>query len=147
MTQAAEFSKIMIGDYNNTLTDYSTYIKDIQLPLDHNPTDVTTFAASGGPVTRKAIRGARTATVSITFEYDPTTIWYLLQQLWGARGGSTIQAWQGKNALPTQGDQLYQGTFTLFKVTVNLNAGQELTLVCEFKPTDGGSVSPGWYNV
>lgn len=143
MTQAGAFGQVSIGDATNTLVDITANVQDIDTPLIRLATDVTTFSAGGNPATRNIIEGAIQSTITMTLIYDPT-IWVLLFQIWGARSGSLIQHMAGKNALPTLGDTVFRGTYTLFTIIPTYTPGQTAKLACTFMITDGGATVPGW---
>jgi hypothetical protein len=141
--QAGEFGQYWISDAAGVLTEISAYVTNSTLPRQSASTDLTTFATGGGPVTNNIIRGAAQSVVTLTLLFDPVVV-ALIEQLWGGRGGATFQHWAGKNAQPTSGDQVFQGTMTLTKFDPTYNAGAVATIAITLQPTDGGAIVPGW---
>jgi hypothetical protein len=145
-TQSNEFTQVYVGDETNALIELGEDLKSATFPEEAAEATMTGFAPGGGRVTEDKRRGALQATVSLEV-YINAAMWDLANRIAFARGGSTLRGLFGNNALPTYGDPLYQGTFTLFTITINYNVGAEATMTWEFKPTDGGPLVPKWDKV
>jgi hypothetical protein len=142
MTQNNGFSQFFIGDFNNTLTDISAYVKSAKVPLNFAVIDLTTFVpgAVTAPTTQQK-HGQIQSDFSITI-YDDLAIYPILEQIAGLRGGVTFKAFTGRNSVPVGGDFVYQASLTLFSVTSDWTTKKDATSVLNLKPTDGGLIVP-----
>jgi hypothetical protein len=143
---SSQFQSVWAGDENDTLTELSQYVRSASLPRTNSPINTTTFAAGGGAVTTGQLKGAIQSQPQVEFLFSPDIVSFLAR-IAGSRNGSTWQFRHGNNAAPQPGDQMWTGTYTVFGVTVNYNAGQDATVQVDLRPTDGGSIIPQWASV
>ncbi|HVO43303.1 MAG TPA: hypothetical protein VMT34_11800 [Aggregatilineales bacterium] len=143
---SGQFAQIQITDYSGTTQDISTYVQGFTARRASDPADLTTFGSGGTPVTITKLRGAAVAELTLNGLFDPAFV-RILRGVMAARSGCTVQARTGSNAAPVQGDEVFQGTLTLFKLTLVYNSGQVATIQALFQPTDGGAVVPGFYRI
>jgi hypothetical protein len=145
MTQsnAAQFKQVYLANAAGTLVELTAYVSQAQEKTGNDDTDVTVFAAGGGPVTETHVRGAATSSVSVDFLYDPTLV-KTLRQIIGARKGFTAQFIAGSNQAPTQGDEMLYGTYTCLSAVLAYDGGKPATLKCQFDPADAGAITPNF---
>jgi hypothetical protein len=137
---------VWAGDQNGTLTELSQYVRSASLPRTNMNVTTTTFTTGGGKATTGQLKGAIQSQPQVEFLFSPA-IADFLARIAGSRTGSTWQFRHGNNATPQPGDQAWVGTYTVFGVTVNYNAGQDATIQVDLRPTDGGLIIPQWASV
>ena len=142
MTQQAGFTQFYVGDITNTLNDLSIYVKTIKVPLNAGTVDLTSLVsgATNAPTTQMK-RAQIQSDVSITL-FDDLGWYGVVEQIINYRTGTTLKVQTGKNALPSVGDIIFYGTFTLFSVTSDWTTKKDATSVLNFKPSDGGLIAP-----
>jgi hypothetical protein len=137
---------VWAGDQNGTLTELSQYVRSAGLPRTNMNVTTTTFMTGGGNAITGQLKGAIQSQPQMEFLFCPAIVDFLAR-IAGSRNGSTWQFRHGNNAAPQPGDQAWVGTYTVFGVTVNYNAGQDATVQVDLRPTDGGSIIPQWASV
>lgn len=137
-TLSSQFVKTVIGTGSGT--EISGYLTTNNTQLRHQMSEQTTFSAGGNPVTENQIQGAITSEFSIETVYSETVI-QVLEPYVGSRTGMLFRIYSGSNALPTVGDELFSGYYSIFNVTWNYNAGTDVRITWDFKIPDGASVA------
>jgi hypothetical protein len=142
-TLAGAFVQVLIGNAAGTLVDISAYLTSVDPQRASAPTDLSTFAAGGGPISATLVRGPALSEFTLKGLYDPAFA-KIVRQIMAARGGFTLQVKSGSNVAPTQGDVLFSGTYTCLQYKLIYNAGITATLEVEVKPCDGGAITPAF---
>lgn len=137
-TLSAQFVKTLIG--TGTGTEISGYLTSVNPVLRHDMSDQTTFTSGGNPVTENQIQGAIQSEFTFETTMDQTVIQALEPQI-GSRTGTLWRFYSGTNALPTTGDGLFSGYYSIFGVTWNYNAGADVRLVWMLKIADGATTA------
>lgn len=136
---SGQFHKILING-----VDASQYIDEMRLNYQRDMIDITTFNTGGNPVTRNNIRGALVSDLRMNGPYDPA--FAKMIEIWAAsRTGVQIKAYAGSNALPTQGDELLSGYFSIFTIEWPYQTYQKSTLGIDWKIPDGAAVPAVYY--
>lgn len=137
-TLSSQFVKTVIGTGSGT--ELSGYLTTNNTQLRHQMSDQTTFSTGGNPVTENQIHGAITSEFSIETVMSETLI-QALEPYIGSRTGTLLRIYSGSNALPTVGDELFSGYYSIFDVKWNYNTGADARIVWDFKIPDGASVA------
>lgn len=137
-TLSSQFVKTLVG--TGTGTEISGYLTSVNPVLRHDMSDQTTFTSGGNPVTENQIQGAIQSEYTFETVYDQTIIQTLEPQI-GSRTGTLWRFYSGSNALPTTGDGLFSGYYSIFGVTWNYNAGADVRLVWMLKIADGATTA------
>ena len=106
-TLSGAFVQVLIGNAAGTLVDISAYLTSVEPQRASVPIDLSTFAAGGVPVTSNLVRGAAQSEFTLKGLYDPAFA-KIIRQIMAARGGFTLQIRSGSNAIPAQGDSLFE---------------------------------------
>lgn len=149
MAQAGEFGQIWWGGFDGVAVEWSNYISDLPaIPLQYQPSDFTSFQVGGSRTVSNMIRGSRQVIVTVNLYFDPL-VCNFLNQILGARLGTNFEYWPGKNYLPSVGEKIFKGTFTLFKISHQYNAGADAIVACTLQPSDptnnSSALVPDWY--
>ncbi len=137
-TLSSQFVKTLVG--TGTGTEVSGYLTTANPVLRHDMSDQTTFTSGGNPVTENQIQGAIQSEFTLETVMDQTVIQALEPQI-GSRTGTLFRFYAGSNALPTNGDELFSGYYSIFGVTWNYNAGADVRLVWMLKIADGATTA------
>jgi hypothetical protein len=137
-TLSSQFVKTLMG--TGTGTEISGYLTSVNPVLRHDMSDQTTFTSGGNPVTENQIQGAIQSEYTFETVYDQTII-QALEPLIGSRTGTLFRFYSGSNALPTTGDGLFSGYYSIFGVTWNYNAGADVRQVWMLKIADGATTA------
>ena len=144
--QSSQFKIIKVADELGALTEISADVRTASHPKGNVAANARAFAAGGGIVTNSQFKGAVTSQLSVEV-FHGNAIVALLMRIWNKRDGGLWQFWEGNNAAPTFGDQMFQGSFTLFGMNLAYATNQEAVWTLDLRPSDGGLVVPGWYPV
>lgn len=137
-TLSSQFVKTLVG--TGTGTEISGYLTSVNPVLRHDMSDQTTFTSGGNPVTENQIQGPIQSEFTFETTMDQTVIQALEPQI-GSRTGTLFRFYSGTNALPTTGDGLFSGYYSIFGVTWNYNAGADVRLVWMLKIADGATTA------
>lgn len=131
---SGQFHKILLDG-----VDISAYIDELRFTYQRDNVDITTFGGSGKPISRANVRGAKVSDVSMRGPYDPNFA-KAVEYLVGSRTGGLLKVYSGSNTLPTQGDELLSGYFTIFGYEWPYAAANKSQLSFDMKIPDGASV-------
>lgn len=130
---SGQFHKILLDG-----VDISSYIDELRFTYQRDNVDVTTFAGSGNPISRGNVRGAKVSDVSMRGPYDPNFA-KAVEYVIGSRTGALLKVYAGTNTLPTQGDELLSGYFSIFGYEWSYAAANKSQLNFDMKIPDGAS--------
>lgn len=137
-TLSSQFVKVVIGTGSGT--ELSGYATTANTQIRHDLSDQTTFAAGGNPVTENQIQGAITSEWTLETVFDQTVI-QALEPYIGSRTGVLFRVYSGSNALPTVGDELFSGYYSIFGISAPYNAGSDVRITFDLKIPDGATVA------
>ena len=135
---ASQFGQQFEANAAGTLTEISAYVTGCDPKRDSADTNLTTFAAGGGPVTGTHIRGAAMSEWSLKALFDPTFA-KLHRQVIAARSGVAFRQKAGTNAAPTAADESFSGTFCPIQYQLTYNTGAVATISTDMKIADGAA--------
>ena len=137
-TLSSQFVKVVIGTGSGT--ELSGYATTANTQMRHDMSDQTTFQSGGNPVTENQIQGAVQSEWQLEMVFDATAI-QAVEPYIGSRQGTLFRVYAGANALPTNGDELFSGYYSIFGVTWNYNAGQDVRIMFDLKIPDGATTA------
>lgn len=145
VTQNGDFIYLKVTDFWGTVQDLTAFMKNATNPFQRAPIDVTTPGPNGGRSTTGMLLGQVISQPQVTLFVDQSTVTNVLWPLLGKPDGSLWAWYQGTNAAPTQGDQIFKGTYTVFGLHPTGTPGNAHIMTVDLKPSDQGAVVPGWY--
>lgn len=114
MTEASTFRKTYQAFYDNAVVDVSDYVLSGGPQKDFDRLKTTTFRTGGYRVTDGEMAGAAKSEFTIKYRYDPD-LDRKFDTVIGNPSGFYFEDQYGNGAAPTQGDDRFYGTFTIFK--------------------------------
>lgn len=114
---------------------------DISPQLGVQPLDQTALRSGGNPTVVDNRRGILTSEFTLKTYYDPT-LCKLMRQYVKSRTGALLQIMSGLNALPTIGDELFSGYYSIFSYSWPYMVNQVSQIDWELKIPDGATVVP-----
>lgn len=130
---SGEFVIVLINS-----VDYSQYFSEITPTYDKDMTKVTTFNTGGAPIAEKNIEGAIVSKISMKAPFNKT-LCNAMRPFIGSRTGTTVSIKGGSNNLPTTGDEIFSGTFTIPEFSWPYKAGAPSEITFNWEIPDGAT--------
>lgn len=122
-------------------TEVSQYFDQFDPDISYDMQDKTTMRDGGKPVTRNSQRGAINSEPGMKARFSKAFM-KILRQCIACRTGIDVRCYQGSNAAPTLGDEIYTASLLFLGFTLNFNSGSESSVDIDAKPADAGTLTP-----
>lgn len=143
---SSAFQRWFVGTAIGSMTELSDYIDNATPHIASDSTEVTSFTLGGAMVVENIIQGALDGGVELSLLYAATTADYTAIYA-GKRDGFIIMGYNGSNAVPTAGDEVFMMSAILPGPTLTYNPGATSKITWSLMIADSATYLPDIYTL